>query len=276
MESKRNIFVFIIPLIVCVLSLSLLLISLRFRWLGRVKQTTSGYCEMSHEGLFKEPLNTWSNLGFIIVCLIIAWQMMWGSFKENANIFTRSDLMSIFFSSMVICFGPGSMAMHASYTELGSRFDHMSMYLICAFIVAYSTERFFCMGTKYFMGIFLLVVMICELTELTSVKLPIIKASDNLTFAVFITITIVIEILIIFYRKSNIQKRWSVASLIALLFAVLFWALSKNGGPLCDPRSWFQGHAVWHLLDALTLYFLFRYYVSEHNSEQYNLIEESK
>jgi hypothetical protein len=244
--------------------------------MGSVMQTTSGYCEKARAGWVKEPANTWSNLGFIIVGLTIAWQMMWGSFKKNANDLTRSDFLSIFFSSLVICLGPAAMAMHASYTRVGIELDGLSEYLVAGFILAYSTQRFFYMGTKYFLSIFFLVIVTCELLVRITIPLPIFRSLGNLVFASFLTLATVTEILIVFYRQSNIKKRWGIATLITVLTAFLIWSLSKNDGPLCYPRSLFQGHAAWHLLDALALYFLFLYYVSEHNSDQSQLIEESK
>ncbi|MEP6663038.1 MAG: hypothetical protein ABJC04_05170, partial [Verrucomicrobiota bacterium] len=48
--------------------------------------------------------------------------------------------------------------------------------------------------------------------------------------------------------------------------ALVFWNLWQTKSPLCDPHSLMQGHAVWHLLDALSLFFLFRFYVSEHRA----------
>jgi hypothetical protein len=39
----------------------------------------------------------------------------------------------------------------------------------------------------------------------------------------------------------------------ALLLGGAIFALSRTGGPLCDPESPFQGHAVWHALTATAL-----------------------
>ena len=49
-------------------------------------------------------------------------------------------------------------------------------------------------------------------------------------------------------------------ALISFAIAVVFWALSFTGAPLCDPNSLLQGHALWHLLAmALTPFFIFLY-----------------
>ncbi|MEI2785794.1 MAG: hypothetical protein V9E82_08865 [Candidatus Nanopelagicales bacterium] len=39
----------------------------------------------------------------------------------------------------------------------------------------------------------------------------------------------------------------------ALLVGAAIFAVSRTGGPLCDPESPFQGHAVWHALTATAL-----------------------
>ena len=52
-------------------------------------------------------------------------------------------------------------------------------------------------------------------------------------------------------------------SSLSIILAFVIWNVSLTGCPLCDPYSVIQGHAVWHLLCAVSLYCLFRYYVSE-------------
>ena len=41
------------------------------------------------------------------------------------------------------------------------------------------------------------------------------------------------------------------------------WTAAKTGGPLCRPESLAQGHALWHVLDALAAWFLYRFFASE-------------
>lgn len=270
MKSTKNLFLFLIPLIVCICTMSLFIIYLGVYWANNPKRNTGYYCEISTAGWFIEPINTWSNLGFIIVGLIVAWQLMWGTFKENVNVLTRSRFMSIFFASLIICLGPCSMFMHATYTQLGVELDVLSEYLICAFLVAYSTQRFFYMGRRYFVGIFLLIVVVCELASRCYVQIPVIDSPTNLLVGLFILICLITELLIVFVRRSKITKRWGIASVLAFVSAFLIWNFSKNGGRLCYPQSWFQGHALWHVLCAVALYFLFQYYISENNSGHSN------
>ena len=44
-----------------------------------------------------------------------------------------------------------------------------------------------------------------------------------------------------------------IAGLGALLIGAAIFSVSRTGGPLCDPQSPLQGHAVWHALTATAL-----------------------
>jgi hypothetical protein len=44
-----------------------------------------------------------------------------------------------------------------------------------------------------------------------------------------------------------------LTALLLLGTGALIGTLSRSNGPLCDPESIFQGHAVWHLMAALAL-----------------------
>ena len=46
------------------------------------------------------------------------------------------------------------------------------------------------------------------------------------------------------------ESRWREASAALLGSGLIIQMLSRTGGPLCDPPSLLQGHALWHLLAA--------------------------
>lgn len=59
------------------------------------------------------------------------------------------------------------------------------------------------------------------------------------------------------YRRGLRLVTWTqFAALSGLLIGSVVFALSRTGGPLCQPDSLVQGHGVWHLLTAgaLTLW----------------------
>ena len=62
----------------------------------------------------------------------------------------------------------------------------------------------------------------------------------------------VTEVLI--YRRGLRRPSAALwAALTALGIGAIVFSLSRTSGPLCDPNSWLQGHAVWHVMTALAL-----------------------
>lgn len=258
--KQKHIFLF--PLFTALITLSLLFIAIVNGWFGEAAGVGSVFCEADRSGLIKQPVNTWSNLGFIFCGLYIGWILSRGKYNHNNNNLTRRVFYAAFFSSLVVYLGPGSMAMHATTTAVGGFLDMLSMYLIAAFLTAYSSERFFNLSPLHFTFIFIGILTFCIWANFQDVDF-IFRFFGNTVFAFFISLTILFEALNIFIRKMKHETVWAFLSLVTLLLAFLIWNLWQNNTSLCDPHSLIQGHGIWHLLNALSLYFLFRYYVSE-------------
>ena len=86
----------------------------------------SRWCERVSGGLFREPVNTLSNLGFMLVGLYIFWVLS-NDKNNSSNPFIGINKISILYASVVIYLGPGSMLMHGSNTEWGAWADNLSM-----------------------------------------------------------------------------------------------------------------------------------------------------
>ncbi len=260
-SGKKIIFIF--PLAMAVITMTLLFMAIIFEWFGPPTGVGSVFCEADRTGLIKQPVNTWSNLGFIFCGLYIGWGLSQGKYNHNKNSLTQKTFYAAFFSSLVVYLGPGSMAMHATTTQAGGFLDMLSMYLIASFLVAYSAERFFKLQPLHFLLIFISILSICTWANFQDVHF-IFDFFGNAVFAFFITLTIIFESLNIFLRKMQHETKWALLSFAALILAFIIWNLWQNDTSLCNPYSLIQGHGIWHLLNALSLYFLFRYYVSEH------------
>ena len=236
--------------------------------MGEPQGVGGGFCEASN-GLVKQPANTWSNFAFILAGLVVAYTVMKGVYNHNHNAFTRTVFTPIFFSSLAVMLGPGSMAMHATLTPIGGALDMLSMYLICAFMTAYALQRFYNWQAWQFTLVFASVILICEYLGTYYQPIPLLHYAGNAAFAFFILFAILFETLITYLRKTQIEKRWGFSSVASVLLAFIIWNLWQNDSPLCDPQSLIQGHALWHILCALALYFLFRFYVSEHSAANF-------
>ena len=261
---KNQKYVFPVVVVVAIIAFALFMVSLVNGWFGPWANTGGDFCEASHPGLIKQPANTWSNLGFMLAGLAIAWQLTRGTFSANRNTITQSFFYGTFYACIVVLLGPGSMAMHATEAAIGGWFDMLSMYLICSYSFAYALERYFKFNPVWFSLIFAVALGSCLYVQTLPFRAPIVGFMGNFIFATYITLTVVFELLNTFQLKLAHEKKYGLLSLGSLLLAFAIWNMWKNDSYMCDPQSLIQGHAIWHLLDALAAYFLFRFYASEH------------
>jgi len=66
-------------------------------------------------------------------------------------------------------------------------------------------------------------------------------------------VALVIAEVLVYRRGLRVRSTALYAGLAALAIGAVVFALSRTGGPLCEPDSLFQGHALWHVLTATAL-----------------------
>ena len=223
--KNKNIFLF--PLATAVITMVLLFLSIVNGWFGEPTGVGSVFCEADREGLIKQPVNTWSNLGFICTGLYIGWVLSQEKYNHNKNSLTQKTFYAAFFSSLVVYLGPGSMAMHTTTTAIGGFLDMLSMYLTAAFLVSYAAERFFKLTPLHFSLIFLIVLSFCIWANFQDIHF-IFDFFGNMVFAFFIGLTILLETLNIYVRKMQHEKHWAFLSFAALILSLFFGIYGKT------------------------------------------------
>src|SRR6478736_2444579 len=238
-----------------VVSTGLLVLAVGAGWLGVDVGRGANFCEAARDGWVKQPANTFSNLGFVVAGLVVAWHA------------GRTQLFGLAtpYACIVVFLGPASAAMHATQSELGGYLDLLSMYLVASFAAAYALMRWVRQGRVLFVQLFLLFVAACELVGLHDGTVPVVEQSGNVAFATLLLVAVVTEIRL--WRRGGTRTNlwWGAAALGAILVAFAIWNVTKS--VWCDPHSLLQGHAAWHLLDAASAYLLFRLWASESRTE---------
>ncbi len=244
--------------------MAFLFIALTNHWFGEAGKAALEFCEASKEGIIKQPANSWSNMAFIAIGLLIGWQAMKKKFhhKTNRNRMTSTLFFPTFLATLTVLLGPGSMAMHATTASAGGYFDMLSMYLLASFIFAYAFIRFFNLNEFIFFIMFLVVLGFCHYVHFYDGKVfGIIDV--NIVFGLFAVGGVIIEYLNYLIYKNQINIKWALVFSTIFLLSFLIWNLSRTDAIFCDPNSLLQGHAIWHILDAITVYYMYRFYVSE-------------
>lgn len=226
-------------------------------WLPASCMPDDCFCEAQRDGFIRQPINTYSNLAFVLVGLwILAVARADWSKGARHNLMLSHRAYPIVFGLAAVAIGVGSFFYHASLTFIGQWFDVMGMYLFVSFAMVYSFARLRPFQPFYF------IVGYLVLNTMLGYLLVVNPAIRRQVFAAMVWTALALEILVWLVESPKIEKRWLAASVASLAFGYAIWMLDESGA-WCAPMSWWQGHALWHLLTALAAGLLFVYYRSE-------------
>lgn len=259
---KNNLFK--ISLIYAIVIHVLVFIAIYFEWFGPMAGSGADFCEAARDGFIKQPSNTFSNLGFAVFGLLAAFQLDRKMFKE-ANAITTNNSIALFFIFLMMSLSPGSIAMHATESSLGGYFDMLSMYLVASFTTSYAIGRLLRFKPFQYFITFIIAMVICHFFNFSKLHYPLVGFGGNFIFMLLLTLSVILENFNNFINKTKKDLKYGIASVVTLLVAFAIWHIGFDHHPWCRPFSFFQAHAVWHILDALAIYLLFRFYVSEHD-----------
>lgn len=262
MKKAIPAYILYVPVILGTASLGLFLYAVYNGWFGPAGVRGAHFCEC-YNGLIKQPINTWSNFGFMAAGLYTAWRSYQFFGNGNHNLFTRNKLIGVFYASLLVVMGPASMALHATMTPIGNQLDLFSCYLITAFVLSYALLRFYRLKTTHFILSFIAVIIFCEWVGSYPEKVPVFTTAGSAVFGSLLLLAVLIEIINSYIRKPahEIQYAWLAVGTGVASFII--WNIGQTGSSVCRPHSLFQTHAVWHILNALALIIIHRFYLSE-------------
>ncbi|MDB2451828.1 ceramidase [Gammaproteobacteria bacterium] len=177
----------------------------------------SRWCERVSGGLFREPLNTLSNLGFMIVGIYMFW-VICNDKQNSTNPFIGITSISVLYASVVIYLGPGSMLMHGTNTEWGGWADNLSMIMFIILPWLYNIYSMSSWTSKQLLSIYISIVIIYSIWRwFTDWGLGI---NFNL-FGVSIGLWAISETLYRFWSPSFRFLSGFVGFIVLLLFGIL-------------------------------------------------------
>lgn len=238
------------------------------------------FCERPRrDALIAQPANTWSNLSFIVVALFISWSADAKTFpnkswwEDHDNLITNHKWFVMAYASIASFLGPGSMFMHASFTHWGGTLDVISMFLFVGFAAVFVSTKLVLTLVGWHETVLKWAPLANALVYITLMSVMIwgyqVGAINGiLLFEVFLYVSVggeflirLIEWFVRKQRRANIWLYFLGVFFFGAAYAV--WIPSRSGGAWCFPESVFQGHAVWHMLSALSVGTSFYFQLSE-------------
>ncbi|OUS05898.1 hypothetical protein A9Q81_03915 [Gammaproteobacteria bacterium 42_54_T18] len=202
------------------------------------------WCEENLCSWVVNPANTWSNLAFIFVgILFIA--------------VTKEQKTMRMFGTAAIFVGVSSLLWHASFTFVFQFLDFLAMFAFVALPLILNLRRLGFISINNQLAVFYSYVGGMSALLFLFYWLDIYFQS-----LILFSIIAAVGMELVLYKRAQETTQYKYLLLAALSLGVgAGFSASDVSGVFCDPKNHFiQGHAIWHILAATSLGFLFLFY----------------
>lgn len=209
-------------------------------------------CEHIGAGLLNQPVNAWSSVAYVVFGL---WLVVRSIRTRGAE-----TPVEIAYGAALASIGIGSVAFHGPVPP-GARLMHDLTIAAALTVIASRSVGTLREWTPW--GVLATSGVIVAIIGAVMAVAP--DAGNMMTGAVGVA---AVASEVVLYRTGRQRFSSRVAKILATTVGLLIGAavinvLGRTGGPLCDPESVFQGHAVWHILTAAS-FMLYGYVAFPH------------
>jgi dihydroceramidase len=217
--------------------------------------STRCFCEAPRATrLVMQPANAWSSFAFVWLGSLIIFRRR---FDQSSAL--PPDASAVFGIAAIIT-GVGSFLLHATLTLWGQFADVLGMYLISAFGLVYALTRWRNWPRERSIGVYMAIA-----TGLV-LSLLIWPETRRWMFALVMVAALAMEIIFARPKRAGVRVSLLLLGIAANALAFVIWILDQTG-KVCSPNSLLQGHAIWHLLGAVSVWMTYCYYHSERHTQ---------
>ena len=208
-------------------------------WLPNVR-----WCEAQLCSVVVEPANTWSNLAYVLAGLALLW--------IGAR---RGDRTLRIFGRAEIVVGVCSLVYHMSFSGILQVLDFLGMYVFTNLLLGLNLVRLGTLSRRRFWPVYG-----GSVVALTGLTVALRFTAFPIQGIVFVLILAIVATEAMQRAPAGLDRRLFLAAVAALVVAAGFSAADVTG-VFCDPDDHFvQGHAIWHVLGAVSLVFAAFFY----------------
>ena len=208
-------------------------------WLPNVR-----WCEAQLCSVVVEPANTWSNLAYVLAGLALLWL--------GAR---RGERTLRVFGLAEIAVGACSFVYHMSFSGILQVLDFLGMYVFTNLLIGLNAVRLGVLSPRRFVPLYA-----ASVVALTALTVALRFTRFPIQGIVFAAIVAIVATELVQRAPAGADRRLFAASLATLVVAAGFSAADVTGA-FCDPHDHVvQGHAIWHVLGAVSLLFAAFFY----------------
>lgn len=216
-------------------------------WDGFAPGTVS-FCEERLCAFVAEPANSFSSFAYVVV----------GAYLFVSHARKTGDVRLYLVCLAEVLIGLGSYAFHSTGTFIGEFFDLFGMFLLSALILSYAAGEARRLTARQTASLYV------GITLGSALLMLLIRPIGIPLFGAQVAIGIGWEMML--WRRANAEQRARYRLLFMSLgiFLVSFtiWILDITK-IVCDPKLHvISGHAVWHVLNAIVVERLYRFYAA--------------
>lgn len=214
----------------------------------RLTPGTVRFCEDRLCAWVAEPSNAWSSLAYILVGV---WLM-----ATHARRARDARLWAVAAAEVLI--GVGSFAFHGTGSFAGEFLDQAGMFMLSCLILAFAAgkaRRLSASRTAWLYG---------GSTVASSLSLLVIAPAGIPLFAVQLVAGLLWEVAQWRRAADKGPYRWLFAGIGVFLGSFAIWTLDITRVACRPDNHLVTGHAVWHVLNAISIERLYRFYAASY------------
>jgi len=233
-------------------------------WESVLTPTVNQFCEVDEGGAIRQPINTFTNLFYIFIGFVILQLGIYDLHDPKPhNFLVRFPLFSIVLGCCAVYVGLGSCFYHASLTELSKRIDGSGV--MACFILPLWYSGFRLWGhinmkrsiqfiLRTYQGVILSFLILNTL-------LFAFKAPHREISIIIVPTTLLILLYTNLKYKLKFKYKYLWLAMMSIVSGKIVWMLDINH--IICASGWIQLHAIWHILSALSLIFIYLFFRTE-------------
>ena len=214
------------------------------------------------------PINAWTSYAQIFIGNFFVSKALGEGeadevYGQRTNLFQRHPILPFLLGVSYFLNGAGSYVYHASLTKFGHFLDYANIMVTVSFVSFYCVvDRF----EGYFDESHIEHLVVAAWMAIVIVSYFFTYRLAWVYTAVAAPILLIAGIYCGYSKDSRgTSNDYLIKALVSFIAALLFFEVpADTGWPVCVPESWFQPHAIWHVLAGIGMLFLGDWFYAEH------------